>query len=79
MRAETYPMQSMRTSYNGYDFRIKTFSSDTLRKIHLWMLESHLEQAIGMVLCKLLDLLNKLSRRLQFVRLCDIFCIPMIC
>ena len=47
MRAETYPMQSMRTSYNGYDFRIKTFSSDTLRKIHLWMLESHLEQAIG--------------------------------
>jgi len=27
MRAETYPMQSMRTSYNGYDFRIKTFSS----------------------------------------------------
>lgn len=47
MRAETYPMQSMRNSYNGYDFRIKTFSSDTLRKIHLWMLESHLEQAIG--------------------------------
>ena len=47
MRAETYSMQSMRTSYNGYDFRIKTFSSDTLRKIHLWILESHLEQAIG--------------------------------
>ena len=47
MQAEAYPMQSMRTSYNGYDFRIKTFQSDILRKIHLWMLESHLEQAVG--------------------------------
>ena len=47
MQAEAYSMQSMRTSYNGYDFRIKTFQSDILRKIHLWMLESHLEQAVG--------------------------------
>jgi len=47
MQAEAYPMQSMRTSYNGYNFRIKTFQSDILRKIHLWMLESHLEQAVG--------------------------------
>ena len=32
-----------------------------------------------MVLCKLSDFLNKLSRRLQFIRLCNIFCILTIC
>ena len=32
-----------------------------------------------MVLCKLSDLLNRLSRRLQSVRFCNVFCILMIC
>ena len=47
MRAGNYNMRSMRTVYNGYDFRINTFESEILRKIHMWMLESHIEQAVG--------------------------------
>lgn len=47
MRTGNYNMRSMRIVYNGYDFRINTFESETLRKIHLWMLESHIEQAVG--------------------------------
>ena len=33
--------------YNGYRFRFTTFHDEDLRKIHLWMIESELEQAVG--------------------------------
>ena len=33
--------------YNGYRFRFTTFQDEDLRKIHLWMIESELEQAVG--------------------------------
>ena len=33
--------------YNGYRFQFTTFQNEELRKIHLWMIESELEQAVG--------------------------------
>lgn len=33
--------------HNGYRFQFTTFQSEKLRKIHLWMIESELEQAVG--------------------------------
>lgn len=33
--------------YNGYRFQFTTFQNEELRKIHLWMVESELEQAVG--------------------------------
>lgn len=33
--------------HNGYRFRFTTFQNEDLRKIHLWMIESELEQAVG--------------------------------
>lgn len=33
--------------HNGYQFRFTTFQNDELRKIHFWMIESELEQAVG--------------------------------
>lgn len=33
--------------HNGYRFRFTTFQNMELRKIHLWMIESELEQAVG--------------------------------
>lgn len=33
--------------YNGYRFQFTTFQNKELRKIHLWMIESELEQAVG--------------------------------
>lgn len=33
--------------YNGYEFYLNTFSNYRLRTIQLWMIESHLEQAVG--------------------------------
>lgn len=33
--------------HNGYRFRFTTFRNEGLRKIHLWMIESELEQAVG--------------------------------
>jgi len=34
-------------SHNGYSFRFTTFDDEVLRKIHFWMIESDIEQAIG--------------------------------
>lgn len=34
-------------NYNGYRFKFTTFQNEELRKIHLWMVESELEQAVG--------------------------------
>lgn len=34
-------------NYNGYQFQFTTFQDMDLRKIHLWMIESELEQAVG--------------------------------
>ena len=36
-----------RIQYNGYEFYLNTFSNYRLRTIQLWMIESHLEQAVG--------------------------------
>ncbi len=33
--------------HNGYRFRFTTFQNKNLRKIHFWMIESELEQAVG--------------------------------
>lgn len=33
--------------HNGYRLRFTTFQDEDLRKIHLWMIESELEQAVG--------------------------------
>lgn len=33
--------------HNGYRFRFTTFQDEGLRAIHLWMIESELEQAVG--------------------------------
>ncbi len=33
--------------HNGYRFRFTTFQNKDLRKIHFWMIESELEQAVG--------------------------------
>lgn len=33
--------------HNGYRFQFTTFQNEELRKIHLWMIESELEQAVG--------------------------------
>ena len=34
-------------NYNGYQFQFTTFQDEELRKVHLWMIESELEQAVG--------------------------------
>jgi len=43
--------ERMRPNYpiiqNGYSFRFTTYENETLRDIHLWMIESELEQAVG--------------------------------
>ena len=33
--------------YRGYEFYLNTFSDYRLRTIQLWMIASHLEQAVG--------------------------------
>lgn len=40
-------MTLLTVDYNGYRFRFTTFVDEKLRKIHLWMIESELEQAVG--------------------------------
>lgn len=47
LNPENCNMRPMRTEYNGYSFEINTFDSPKLRTIHLWMLESLIEQAVG--------------------------------
>ena len=44
---ENCNMHTMRAEYNSYDFQINSFENVKLRRIHLWMLESLLEQAVG--------------------------------
>ena len=44
---EDEKMTSQAIVYNGYRFRFTTFQNKDLRKIHLWMIESELEQAVG--------------------------------
>jgi hypothetical protein len=34
-------------THNGYRFRFTTYEDETLQNIHLWMIESELEQAVG--------------------------------
>lgn len=42
-------MKTCKVIHNGYIFRFTTYSeeNDVLRKFHLWMIESELEQAVG--------------------------------
>ena len=40
-------MQPQTISHNGYRFQFTTFQDEGLRKVHLWMIESELEQAVG--------------------------------
>ena len=42
-------MKSCLITHNGYIFRLTTYDekNDILRKFHLWMIESELEQAVG--------------------------------
>ena len=44
---ENEKMTSQVIEHNGYKFRFTTFQDEELRKIHLWMIESELEQAVG--------------------------------
>ena len=44
---EDEEMTSENVVHNGYRFRFTTFQDDGLRSIHLWMIESELEQAVG--------------------------------
>ena len=44
---EDEEMEMQVIEYNGYRFRFKTFKNADLRAIHLWMIESELEQAVG--------------------------------
>ena len=34
-------------THNGYRFRFTTYEDVSLRKIHFWMIESEIEQAVG--------------------------------
>ena len=34
-------------THNGYRFRFTTYENEALRKVHFWMIESELEQAVG--------------------------------
>lgn len=51
VRADGDLTERMRPNYpiirNGYSFRFTTYDNDALRTIHLWMIESELEQAVG--------------------------------
>lgn len=42
-------MKTCKVTHNGYIFRFTTYGAedDVLRKFHLWMIESELEQAVG--------------------------------
>lgn len=44
---EEEKMMLLTIDYNGYRLRFTTFADEKLRKIHLWMIESELEQAVG--------------------------------
>ena len=44
---EDEKMTAQTIEHNGYRFRFTTFKDEELRKIHLWMIESELEQAVG--------------------------------
>lgn len=44
---EEEKMSIQTIDYNGYRFQFTTFQNEKLRKIHLWMIESELEQAVG--------------------------------
>lgn len=44
---EDEKMSLQTIEHNGYRFRFTTFQDVGLRKIHLWMIESELEQAVG--------------------------------
>lgn len=44
---EDEKMSLQTIEHNGYRFRFTTFQDAELRKIHLWMIESELEQAVG--------------------------------
>lgn len=44
---EEEKMTLQQVTHNGYRFRFTTFDDEGLRAIHLWMIESELEQAVG--------------------------------
>ena len=44
---EDEKMQPQTISHNRYRFQFTTFQDEGLRKVHLWMIESELEQAVG--------------------------------
>ncbi len=44
---EDEKMELQTINYNGYRFQFTTFQDEGLRKVHLWMIESELEQAVG--------------------------------
>lgn len=44
---EEEKMSPQEVVYNGYRFRFTTFKDEGLRAIHIWMIESELEQAVG--------------------------------
>lgn len=44
---EDEKMTSQTVVHNGYKFRFTTFENENLRAVHLWMIESELEQAVG--------------------------------
>ena len=44
---EDEKMTPQEVMHNGYRFRFTTFKDEGLRAIHLWMIESELEQAVG--------------------------------
>lgn len=44
---EDEKMELQTINYNGYRFQFTTFQDEVLRKVHLWMIESELEQAVG--------------------------------
>lgn len=44
---EEEKMSLQTIDHNGYRFQFTTFQNEELRKIHLWMIESELEQAVG--------------------------------
>lgn len=44
---EDEKMTKQTTEHNGYRFKFTTFRDADLRHIHLWMIESELEQAVG--------------------------------
>lgn len=44
---EDEKMMSQTVVHNGYRFRFTTFKNEDLRAVHLWMIESELEQAVG--------------------------------